>query len=241
MIEGAHRDVIDRAVENGVTSMITVGTTLQTSRQSVEISRSEERVYSVIGVHPHDASSLDDSTLADIKELAKSERVVGIGETGLDFYRDLSPRPDQLRAFESQIALAKELELTLVIHMRDAHEETFGALDRLTPPTSLVFHCFSGGVDEAKIALDLGGYLSFAGNITYSSANDLRAAAVATPLERLLLETDAPFLAPVPQRGKPNEPSLLPLTGKAIAELKGLSVDGLSEATSTNARTVFGF
>jgi TatD DNase family protein len=166
--------------------------------------------------------------------------VVAIGEIGLDFYRDLSPRDEQRHAFRRQLAAARRLGAAVVIHMREAHDEVFGILAESGPPERLVFHCFSGGPDEVRKALSLGGYVSFAGNISYKNAGNLREAAAGVPLDRLLVETDSPYLAPVPQRGKPNEPGYVPLVGAALGAAVGRPVEEVAAATRTNAVRVFG-
>lgn len=240
MIEADVATTMEAAVDAGVDRVLTIGTTIDASKEAVGIAESDNRVFAVVGVHPHDASTFTDDSYEQLAKLARGDRVVGIGETGLDFYRDLSPRDSQKEAFRRQIDLAKELGVTLVIHMRDAHDETFEILKAEGPPSRLVFHCFSGGVPETEVALELGGYLSFAGNVTFASADELRSAAAATPLERMLVETDAPFLAPVPHRGKPNEPALVPHTGRMLAEIKGVTDDEMADATTANAAEVFG-
>jgi TatD DNase family protein len=230
---------IDSARVAGVTAMVTVGTDLETSRLSVELALTHEPVWAVVGIHPHAASSFNPGLLQEIVGLASEEKVVGIGETGLDYYRELSPRSSQKAAFSEQIEAAKTLDLALVIHLRDAHDELFGLLEEAGPPQRLVFHCFSGGGDYARRALDLGGHISFAGNISYRGAEDLRDAALATPLDRLLVETDSPYLAPLPHRGKRNEPAFLPAVGAALAEALRKTQEEVAEATFSNARRVF--
>lgn len=220
--------------------LITVGTDLLTSRRSIEIAQGHPAVGAVIGVHPHDARTFDEVTLAELRRLATSPAVVGIGETGLDFYRNLSPPDEQERAFLSQLDLAKALGLVLVIHLRDAHQRLFALMEAAGPPERLVFHCFSGGSAEARRALDLGGHLSFAGNLSYKGATDLRDAAAAAPLGRLLVETDAPYLSPVPFRGKPNEPRHVARVGEVLAQVLRREVAEVAEATTTNTRRVFG-
>lgn len=197
-------------------------------------------MWAAVGVHPHEASGFGEQAVEELAALAASPRVVAIGEAGLDFYRDLSPRDAQRSAFRRQIGVARELGRALVIHMRDAHDEVFGILAEEGPPERLVFHCFSGGPEEARRALALGGDLSFAGNVSYRGAEPLREAARAVPLDRLLVETDSPYLAPVPHRGKPNEPALVAAVGAALAGALGLPVEEVAAATSSNALRVFG-
>jgi TatD DNase family protein len=191
-------------------------------------------------VHPHDATTLTDEALDELEALASDPKVVAIGEIGLDYFRDLSPRDVQQKAFRRQLALARRLGAPVVIHMRDAHDDVFGILEDAGPPERLVFHCFSGGPADAARGLELGGYVSFAGNISYKNAQDLRDACAVVPLDRLLVETDAPYLAPVPHRGKPNEPAFVPVVGAAVAAATGVPVEEIASATSANATSIFG-
>lgn len=227
------------ALQTGVTGMVTVGIDLASDALSIDLARRFEKVVAAVGLHPHDATDLTPATLAALEQMTTSAGVVAVGETGLDYYRDLSPRQDQAEAFRKQISLAKESDRTLIVHMRDAHEDVFRILREEGPPVRLVFHCFSGGAVEARSALDLGGYLSFAGNISYPSAAELREAAASAPLDRVLVETDSPFLAPVPKRGRPNEPGFVGLVGAALAAAIGRELGEVAEATSSNARAAF--
>jgi TatD DNase family protein len=231
---------IGRARSAGVGTMVTIGTDLPTSRAAVRIAGAHDGVWAAVGVHPHDASTLDGAALEELMSLASGPRVVAVGEIGLDFYRDLSPRDAQRDAFRRQLAAARDLDRAVVIHMRDSHEEVFGILGESGPPERLVFHCFSGGPDDARRALDLGGYVSFAGNVSYKNAGSLREAAASVPLDRLLVETDSPYLAPVPYRGKPNEPRFVPAVGAALAAAVGRPVEEIAAATRANAALVFG-
>lgn len=231
--------VLDRARAAGVNSVLTIGTDLQSSEKAALLASELDGVYAAVGIHPHDATQLDDSALLQLREMASVERVVAIGECGLDYFRDRSPRDAQIDAFIKQIELSKELDLTLVIHMRDAHQDVFSLLARFGPPDRVVFHCFSGGRPEAERALELGAYVSFAGNVSFPSAQDLRQAAEATPLDRMLVETDSPFLTPVPHRGKSNEPAYVTYVGAALAGILDISPDEVALATTTNARRLF--
>jgi len=220
--------------------MVTIGTDLPSSRAAAGIASSHREVWAAVGVHPHDASTLDAAALEEIGELASESKVVAIGEIGLDYFRDLSPRDVQREAFRRQLALARQLEAAVVIHMRDAHDDVFSILAESGPPERLVFHCFSGGPDDARRALALGGYVSFAGNVSYRNAGDLRQAAALVPLDRLLVETDSPYLAPMPHRGKPNEPALVAAVGAAVAAALGRTLAEIATATVANAASVFG-
>ena len=239
MIEGETSAVLERAVRAGVRSVVTIGTDVSSSRKAVEIASRHDQVWAVVGVHPHDATSLDDEMFGEIDRLSGDPKVVGIGEIGLDYFREFSPREHQRGAFRKQLHLANRLSKPVVIHMRDAHKDVFSILSEETPER-LVFHCFSGGPVEARRALDLGGYISFAGNVTYKNADELRRAAAEVPLERLLVETDSPFLAPLPHRGKPNEPSLVARVGGFLAEFLKIDEEELATAITANSGRVFG-
>jgi TatD DNase family protein len=230
---------MERARAAGVTGMVTVGTDIETSRRCVEAAASTPGVWATVGIHPYDAGAFGEVELAEVVRLAAAPDVVAIGEIGLDYYRDHAPRQDQHRAFRAQLRAAKELGKAVVLHVREALDDVFGVLADEGPPERLVFHCFSGGADEARRAVELGGHVSFAGNVSYKSAETLREAVRAVPLDRLLVETDSPYLAPVPHRGKPNEPALVVAVGAALASATGRSVDEIGEATAANARSVF--
>ncbi|MGH2704603.1 MAG: TatD family hydrolase [Actinomycetota bacterium] len=230
---------VERAGAAGVTAMVTVGTDLETSRRCVEIAGIHSRVWAAVGVHPHNADSLTDAGLAELLRLAEDDRVVAIGEIGLDYDRDLSPRPIQRESFRRQLAAAKNAGRAVVIHMREALEDLLVILEDEGPPERLVFHCFSGGPADAERAASLGGYISFAGNVSFKNAGALREAAQVVPLDRLLVETDSPYLAPVPHRGKPNEPRLVAIVGAAVAEATGRPGQEIAAATTRNASRVF--
>jgi TatD DNase family protein len=234
------RSALQRARAAGVGRMVTIGTDLATSRAAVGIAAAHEGVWAAVGVHPHDATTLTPEALDELEALASDPRVVAIGEIGLDYFRDLSPRDVQQEAFRRQLALARRLGRPVVIHMRDAHRDVFGILEDTGPPERLVFHCFSGGPADAARALTLGGFVSFAGNISYKNARELREACAVVPLDRLLVETDSPYLAPVPHRGKPNEPAFVPAVGAAVAAAAGVPVEAIASASSANATLVFG-
>jgi TatD DNase family protein len=232
-------DMVDEAVararQAGVTRMISVGTDVAHSRAAIEQASAHEEVWATAGVHPHDASQGVDG----LAELLRLPRVVAVGECGLDYHYDKSPREAQRDAFAHQIALAHEHDLALVVHTREAWDDTFDLLQAGGVPPRTVFHCFTGGPAEARKALDLGAWLSFSGIVTFKNAADVREAAALCPLDRLLVETDAPFLAPVPHRGRPNEPAYVPLVGQAVAEVKGLAPEDVAVATWAGAEAVF--
>jgi TatD DNase family protein len=222
-------EALEKARSVAVTGVITIGIDLESSRRAVELANRFPQVRAVVGMHPHDASDLDDAALRELRRLAAGPRVVGIGETGLDFYRNLSPRPDQEHAFRSLVELAGELDLPVVVHDRDAHAETMRILEEFAPfDGRLIMHCFSGDLEMARALLDMGGYVSVAGPVTFHNAGRLQDIVRELPLDRLLIETDCPFLSPHPYRGKPNSPERLRLIAEKVAELKGIPLEGLS-------------
>jgi TatD DNase family protein len=229
---------VERAHAAGVEWMVCVGTGLETSRQALELSSRYDDVYATVGLHPHDASHLDREWDA-LAELADAERCVAIGEAGFDLHYEHSPEAEQEDAFRRHIRLAKALDRPLMIHSRNAWDETFRVLDAEGVPARTIFHCFTGGPNEARAALDRDCYLSFSGIISFKTADDVRAAAAFAAAERLLVETDSPYLAPVPHRGKPNEPAYVPLVGAALAAARGVEPAAIAELTRANAATVF--
>jgi len=229
---------IARAREAGVTGMVCVGTDLETSRQAIELAARHPDVRAAVGLHPHDASKMGDEW-ERLEALAESADVVGIGETGFDFHYMHSPADEQETAFRAQIRLAKHLDRALVVHSRDAWRDTFRVLADARPPSRTVLHCFTGGPGEARRALDLGAFLSYSGIVTFPDADDVRAAAGLTPLDKLLVETDAPYLAPVPRRGRENEPGLVALVGAAVAAAARQSEAEIAERTAANAAVAF--
>ena len=230
--------VLARAREAGVEWMVCVGTDLATSREALRLARAHPGLHATVGLHPHDASRLDDEWGA-LEELAATPGVVGVGEAGLDFHYDLSPRADQEEAFRRQVRLAHRLALPLVVHSREAWDETFGVLGEEGAPERLVFHCFTGGPQEARRALALGARVSFSGIVSFRNADDVRAAAALVPPGWALVETDSPYLAPVPHRGRPNEPAYLPDVGAALAAATGQDVAEVRESTAAAAAELF--
>jgi TatD DNase family protein len=228
-----------RAAEAGVGHIVCVGTDLATSRAAVELASAHPNVSATVGLHPHDASRLDDEW-GDLVALARDgARVVAIGEAGFDLHYEHSPRDAQERAFAAQIVLATELDRALVIHTREAWDETFRVLAEVGVPRRTVFHCFTGGPVEARRALNVGAYLSFSGIVSFKTADDLRSAAAIVPADALLVETDAPFLAPVPHRGRRNQAALLPVVGAALAAARGEPVATVAAATRSTAIRAF--
>ncbi len=232
--------VIRRALSAGVTTIINVGTDLASSEDSVALAHRYPSVYAAVGIHPHDASQLSPKALDRLAALARADKTVAIGEIGLDFYRDLSPRDQQRKAFRQQIRLAIDLHMPVVVHDRDAHAEVLEILkEEQAHRAGGVLHCFSGDIHMARQVLDMGFFISFAGPITYGGEKK-KTIARQIPLENMLVETDCPFLTPVPHRGKRNEPAYVRYVAEKIAELRGCSFEDVAEATSLNAMRVFG-
>jgi TatD DNase family protein len=229
-------DAIDDARAAGVDRLITVGTDAVSSHAVLDVASRHDGVWATAGVHPHDAGDAD---LDQIAALLPDPKVVAVGECGLDFHYDHSPRDVQRRVFAAQVALANEHDLALMIHTREAWDATFDVLVGEGVPRRTIFHCFSGGPDEARRALDIGAVLSFSGIITFKTADDIRASAALCPLDRLLVETDSPYLAPVPHRGSSNRPAWVPLVGVGVATAKGVEPAAVEEASNTTADQVF--
>ncbi len=235
---------VDAAVADaraaGVERLITVGTDAATSAQAIAIARRHAgTVSATVGLHPHDATKGLGGLAELLDDPAHRDHVVAVGECGFDFYYEHSPRDAQRQVFAAQIAMAKERDLALVIHTRDAWADTFDVLDAEGLPDRTIMHCFTGGPDEAKACLDRGAFLSFSGIVTFRAADDLRAAAALCPLDRVLVETDSPYLAPVPHRGRPNRPALVPLVGAAVAEAMGCTPDVVAEASWANTSAAY--
>ncbi|MER3457785.1 MAG: hydrolase TatD [Chloroflexota bacterium] len=230
--------VIARAHEAGVLRMVTIGTGLPSSRAAVALAERYAGVYAAVGVHPHEAKDWDAATLAELEQLARHPKVVAIGEIGLDFYRDWSPRQAQARAFEAQLALAQQLGLPVIIHDREAHEAVLATL-RAYAPVRGVLHSFSGDAQVAEAALALGLYLGISGSVTFPKADALRQVVALAPLERLLIETDAPYLTPQAHRGRRNEPAYVRYVAEEAAAVKGFPLEVVAAQTTANAEALF--
>ncbi len=230
---------IERARDAGVVTLITVGTDLASSTEAVQTANRYPDVWAVVGVHPNDALEATTTVMDRVAMLATAPQVVGIGETGLDYYRDWAPVDRQKWAFRRHIELAKERDKALVIHCREAWDDTLAILEEEGAPPRVVLHCFSGDAALAEKCAAAGYYLSYAGNVTFTNAPTLREAAEATPLDRLLTETDSPFLTPHPHRGERNDPSRVPLVVECLARVKGVETAELAAATVSNARRAF--
>ena len=233
--------VIQRAMESGVEYIFTVGTEERDWRRALEIANTHPSIYAILGIHPHNAKEIDDQTYPLLKDLCKNEKVKAYGEIGLDFFRNLSPQDIQLKRFREQIELAKELGLPIVVHDREAHQETLEILkSEKAEKCGGIIHCFSGDYEMAKVCIDMGFYISIPGTITFKNAEGFREIVKKIPLESLLVETDAPFLTPEPFRGKRNEPGYVRYTAQKMAEIKKVSFEKVAEVTTENALRVYG-
>jgi TatD DNase family protein len=233
--------VIQRAKESGIGYIFTVGTEKRDWKKTLEIANSHSSVYAILGVHPHNAKEIDEEVYPTLRKLCRDEKVKAYGEIGLDFFRNLSPRDIQLKRFREQIGLAKELGLPIVVHDREAHQETLEILrSEKASECGGIIHCFSGDYEMAKACIDMGFYISIPGSITFNNAERFREIVKKVSLDSLLVETDAPFLTPVPFRGKRNEPSYIRYTAQKLAEIKKVSFEKVAEVTSENALRVYG-
>ena len=232
--------VLARARGAGVARMVTIGTDVETSRLAIGIADREPDVWATVGVHPHDAAQADDAVLSEIERLAASPRVVAIGEIGLDYFRNLSPREDQARVFSHLIAVARRVGKPAVMHSRDAHEDTLALLESEgVREVGGIMHCFSGDREIARRCLDLGLLISLAGPVTYPKSTTLADVARYVPADRLVVETDCPFLPPQPYRGKRNEPAYVVITAARVADLRHESLETLAAQMSRNASALF--
>ena len=253
--------VIERAREAGLVAIVNIGTSLSSSRAAVALAEKYDFIYAAVGVHPHDAKTVTPEVLAELRILARHPKVVAVGEIGLDYYRDLSPRAVQRRVFADQLALAAELALPVVIHSREAHDDVLAALrgwgglppvggteggNGGIPPAggteggNGVLHSYSAGPERLEEVLGLGFSIGISGPVTFPKANHLRAVAAAVPLERLLVETDCPYLTPQPYRGRRNEPAYVRYVVEAVARARGMPAEAVAQATADNTRRLFG-
>jgi len=232
-------EVIKRAADAGIGYIINVGSDLDNSKNAIAIAQKYPNVYATVGLHPHDASSLDDKSFSEFKKLSKSPKVVAIGEIGLDYYRNLSPKGIQEKVFRKFLELAKETNLPVVIHAREADIDAMKILKEYKPLKG-VLHCFSGSQEMLKEVLSLGFYISYTCAVTFKNAQNLRELVKNTPIERMMLETDAPYMAPQEFRGKRCEPAYVAILAKEIAKIKGLSVEDIARITTLNAYDLFG-
>jgi TatD DNase family protein len=234
-------DVLARARAAGVHRMLTVGTDPETSRAAIDLAGREPDVWASVGIHPHDAQAADAAALTEIERLACTPRVVAVGEIGLDFFRDLSPRPDQERAFRSQLEIARRVRRPVLVHCRDAHTEVLAILqEHRVAELGGIMHCFSGDVEIARRCLDLGLLVSLAGPVTYPKARALPDVARFVPIDRLVVETDCPYLPPQTFRGQRNEPAHIAVTAARVAELRGEPPETLAGHLTWNACALLG-
>jgi len=247
LCEPAESELVAAAREAGVRRILTVGLGEDTNPVVVESARASEEVFASVGRHPNGASGFDEAAAEAIEALCSQEGVVAVGETGLDFYRDRADPDDQRRAFSAQIGIARRTAKPLVVHLRDRDEseeavsEAFGTLIEAAEGVAVILHCFSAGPRWAERAGELGWYCSFAGNLTYPKSEAIREAAAIVPDDRVLVETDAPFLAPQPVRGTPNQPANVVATAERLAELRGVAYGELERTVEANAARVFGW
>jgi len=231
--------VLARAREAGVVAVVNAGADMASSRRSVDLARRQPMVFASVGIHPHDASDADEAAWPELQRLAADDRVVAIGECGLDYFRDLSPRDVQRRVFARQLALADALDLPIIIHCRDAYDDCLEIVraERQAPVRG-VLHCFQGDAAAARGALDLGLYVAVGGSLTFPREEALRQVVATLPLDRLMVETDSPYLTPRPKRGS-NEPAYVSLVARRVAEVLDASFERVAEATTTNAKAAF--
>lgn len=233
--------VIKRAFDSGVSVIVNASFDLPSSRRSVALAAKYPGIYALVGIHPHDVGGVADNYLEELGGLAKSPAVVALGEIGLDYYRDLSPRPAQQKVFREQLALARELEMPVVIHDRDAHRDVMDILRRDgVPRRGGIMHCYSGSWEMARECMKLGFYISFAGPVTFPNSARLKEVAAKLPLDRMLVETDCPYLAPQAHRGKRNEPAYVRFVVEEIARLREISPDQVAKAVLINAANILG-
>ncbi len=234
-------DIIQRCAREGVMCIINAGTNLSTSIKAISLAEEHSIIYATIGIHPHEAKTADDNTMELLRSFAGKDKVVAIGEIGLDYYRDLSPRDKQQQVFRDQINLARELGLPIVIHDRDAHGDILRIMkEEKADDVGGMMHCFSGSREMAKECMDMGFYISFAGPVTFENARRLKEVARYVPVDRLLTETDCPYLTPVPFRGKRNYPGNVKFVVEEICRLKGLAREQLTEIIYDNTKELYG-
>jgi len=234
--------VLARSIAAGVTEWITVGTDPQENRKAIEFTERFENMYAAVGIHPHDAKTTTAQMLAELKKIAQHKKVVAIGETGLDYHYDFSPRQQQKEVFVEHLKIASELGLPVIIHCREAFDETLEVLEHFGQGVKkIVFHCFSGSAEQAKIVLDRGFYISFTGVVTFKNARIKQEATRIVPVDRLMLETDSPYMSPEPMRKqKINEPALMIHTARFLAELKHTDLEDFAGAVTATSRAFFG-
>jgi len=232
---------IERAREAGVELIVNVGYNVSSARRTIELTKKYDFIYGSVGMHPHDAKTLDDKSYGELKSMALHPKIVAIGEIGLDYYWNHSPHDVQQKVFRQLIALAKEVKLPIIIHDRDAHQDIFDIIrEEGAREVGGIFHCYSGNWPLAREAIKMGFYISIAGPVTFHNARRAQEVVKLVPLDYLLIETDCPYLAPMPYRGKRNEPAYVVKVAEMIAEIKGITVEKVAEATTENGKKAFG-
>ena len=231
--------VLKRAHEAGVSTILIIGFDLETSLGAVELAQKHEHLYATVGMHPHDAKNLTPDVLKSFRELLDHPKVIALGEIGLDYYRNLSPHNVQKKAFEKQLNLAEEMEMPIIIHNRDAYMDILPILEARKGKVRGVLHCFTGDVELMHRSIGIGFHIGIGGIVTFPNAEDMQTVATEVPSERLLIETDCPWLAPQFRRGKRNEPAYVPAVAEKIAELRDTSVEAIGEITTKNFDTLF--
>ncbi len=239
LLDGSADELLAQARSEGVARLVDVGIDLPSSRQAADDAARLAPLSATAGVHPHDASQVSGAVLDELRRLLEREEVVAAGETGLDYYRDRSPRDQQRAAFAAHVRLARELDKALVVHCRDAFEDVVGVLETTGPPQRVVFHCFTGDAEQAARVVDAGWLVSFSGTVTFRNAPGQREACAAVPLDRMVLETDSPFLTPHPYRGEPNRPGRVAVTAATVAAVHGVTVEEVARVTSATASHAF--
>jgi TatD DNase family protein len=234
-------EVLENALAAGVKKIIVPGTSIKTSKQSIQLAEKYEFIYSTVGVHPHDTAEWQSTIVNELEELTKHPKVVAIGEIGLDYYYDFSPKEKQIVAFRDQIELALQKDLPIIIHNRDSNEDLMNIIEEYDGRGLRgQFHCFAGSVNDARTLVEKGFYISFPGNVTFVKADNLRNVLRSIDIENLLLETDSPFMTPVPHRGKRNEPAYIPLIATTIAKVHNVTVEDVARTTTANVYKLFG-
>lgn len=232
-------EVIKRAQDNGISGIINAGACMESSVNSIRLAEQYDLIYAAVGVHPHDAKEIKPGDYEQLAEWTKHHKVVAIGEIGLDYYYDLSPREVQQEAFIAQIDVARQTGMPIIIHDRDAHGDVLRIVKKEAKGLTGVFHCYSGSMEMMREVIALGFYVAFGGSVTFKNAAKLPAIAAAVPLDKLLLETDCPYLAPEPRRGRRNEPGNVRYVAEYIAELRQIELEVLAEATTNNVKRLF--
>lgn len=232
-------EVIKNAFNNNITHIVQSCDNLEEIKENLKLTEKYENIYSSVGIHPHEAKLWNENSKSEIKKYASENKVVAIGETGLDYYYNLSPKETQRKVFKEQIEISKEVNLPLIIHCRDAFDEAVEILKEVDETHNGVFHCYTGDLKSANKALEMGFYISFSGIITFKNAGELREVAKEVPLEKTLIETDCPFLTPIPFRGKRNEPSYVKHVAEELAKIKEVSVEEIGNITSENTKMLF--